>query len=727
MFGVRRTVCLVAVVLPLILGGGAGAQATSGWLVYGNDLARSSATDTSLSPPSLRPAWYTPILGRVSSQALVAQDVPGPGLKTVYVATSKGLLYALAENGYVRWRVELGQLERVCQQIDGYGVTGTPAIDVATQAIYVADAFGRIHSLDLATGAERPGWPLRVYTNFRRELVWGALSVVRGSLYFGTGSYCDRKMIARVFRVDLASRSVSRWVVVPKRLGGGGGVWGWGGLAYSSARDSLYAVTGNAFEGGANTGKRFREYAGHGEQIVELGLDLRVRGFNHPRDIRQKNDLDFVGSPVIFRHRVCGELAAALNKNGSLYMWRTRRLGAGPLVMLRLAKPTLAAPLLSQAAYSPRTGAVYVATPSRLVRVDVDRRCRGRVKWSRKMGSGLFNGSPPSRLVRVDVDRRCRGAIAWSKRVGNGLFNGSPTIAGDTVWLVENAFEGSALLGVRAGSGAVRYSAKLAGPAYVAPTVFGDRIYVPTYTGGVQSFGLSAALRRQPGATYNGLAEYRSFSDAAHGWVSREDGVYATDNGGSTWRLIYPRSAVRVAQVSPSSGMIAVGDRITACGCKQVRLWTADGGATWTRTPKAVGTGFAGANGTLWWWRGGVLYHAAAWPPGPTGLQAVKAVAVKGAILDADALPGGVAALVTRRVGGLGFDRVPVLLLGLGPSFRQQTLPPVGGDVVLRSLDVRWPEIAVRGFDVTAFTRGEEGSILWLSEDGGTAWTVTRR
>src|SRR3954470_17417216 len=98
MFLVRRTLCLVAVVLPLILGGGAGAQATGGWLMYGNDLARSSATATALSPPSLRPAWFTPVSGRVSSQALVAENVPQAGLRTVYVATSKGVVYALAEN-----------------------------------------------------------------------------------------------------------------------------------------------------------------------------------------------------------------------------------------------------------------------------------------------------------------------------------------------------------------------------------------------------------------------------------------------------------------------------------------------------------------------------------------------------------------------------------------------------------------------------------------------------
>ena len=104
----------------------------------------------------------------------------------------------------------------------------------------------------------------------------------------------------------------------------------------------------------------------------------------------------------------------------------------------------------------------------------------------------------------------------------------------------------------------------------------------------------------------------------------------------------------------------------------------------------------------------------------------MKAAAVKGAIIDVDPLPGGVAALVTRRVGGLGYDRVPKVLLGSVSALRQRTLPAVGGDVSA-PLDVAWPEIRVRGFDVTAFTRREEGSVEWLSHDGGASWTVTRR
>ena len=130
--------------------------------MYGNDPGRSSMTETSLLPSALRPAWYTPVSGRISSQALVAENVPAPGQRTVYVATSKGVVYALGENGYIRWRVELGQLDRICQQIDGYGVTGTGVIDLATHALYLVDGFGRLHALDLATGSEQAGWPVQI-------------------------------------------------------------------------------------------------------------------------------------------------------------------------------------------------------------------------------------------------------------------------------------------------------------------------------------------------------------------------------------------------------------------------------------------------------------------------------------------------------------------------------------------------------------------------------------
>ena len=89
-------------------------------------------------------------------------------------------------------------------------------------------------------------------------------------------------------------------------------------------------------------------------------------------------------------------------------------------------------------------------------------------------------------------------------------------------------------------------------------------------------------------------------------------------------------------------------------------------------------------------------------------------------------MPGGAAALVPRRVGGFGFDRAPLLRFAQNGTLRNEVLPRVVGDVLVRSFEVEWPQIAVHGVDVTAFTRREEGSILWRSHDGGATWTVTR-
>jgi hypothetical protein len=690
---VRRTLCLAAVVLPLLLGGGAGAQVVTGeWLTYGNDAQRSSATGTPLSPPSLRPAWYTPVSGRVSSQALVAQDVPAPGRRTVYVATSKGVVYALAENGYIRWRVELGQLDRICQQIDGYGVTGTPAIDRATNSLYLVDAFGRAHALDLVTGAERPGWPVPVYNSYRRELAWGALTIVNGSIYFGTGAYCDRPMVGKIFRVEIATRAVSRWQVVPPSRGGGGGVWGWGGVSWSAGRESLFVATGNALKGGSNVGKRYREWARYGEHLVELSPSLTVRSSHHPPRINSLADLDFVGSPVLFAHRSCGELVAVLNKDGYLYAWRSGRVRAGTVFTLKLSNP--ARPLLTQLAYSPLTGALYASTP------------KG--------------------LVRVDIDRRCKGLVRWTRPVGSGLFNGSPTVAGNTVWLAENAIGGSALLGFDARTGANRFRSPLAGATYVAPTIVGDRLYIPTFTGGVQGFVLDSGRARIVGTDESPLPEHRSFADGLHGWASREDGVYATDDGGVSWRLVYPRTAIRVARVTAQTGMISLGDRVTRCGCHQARVWTADAGLHWHATKEGGGGGFVEGGGTLWWWRGGGLFRAAVWPPGKEGLRGQRVARIKGVILDAKAVPDGVAALASSRVAGIHFDNSPRIVLVRGAVIDVLALPTAEGQVLARSLEVAWPRITVRGADVTAFTRGQQGAVTWSSADGGFSWRVDR-
>jgi hypothetical protein len=89
----------------------------TGWTTYGGDPGRVGSAPA-LAPP-IKPAFVLPLRGRVTSQVLAARDVPSPGLTTLYVTTSAGIVYALSESGYVRWRVDLGQLANECPQLDG--------------------------------------------------------------------------------------------------------------------------------------------------------------------------------------------------------------------------------------------------------------------------------------------------------------------------------------------------------------------------------------------------------------------------------------------------------------------------------------------------------------------------------------------------------------------------------------------------------------------------------
>jgi outer membrane protein assembly factor BamB len=142
-----RWMIAAAAVLLAMLACGAGTEAArqpplTGWLTFGNGPSRTGATAAGVDPAALRPLWFRDTPGVQTVQPLAVNGVPGRGQTTVYVATSAGRLVAYAPNGYVRWQRSLGVAPNPCPQLDGYGMTGTPVVDAATRAIYVADAFG---------------------------------------------------------------------------------------------------------------------------------------------------------------------------------------------------------------------------------------------------------------------------------------------------------------------------------------------------------------------------------------------------------------------------------------------------------------------------------------------------------------------------------------------------------------------------------------------------------
>ena len=374
----------------------------STWATFGAGTARLGQAAASAPVSNVARRFVLPLSGRFTAQVLSAGGV-------FVAASTGGDVVAFDRNGFVLWHDQIGQLAYSCPQLDGYGVVGTGVIDPASGTFYVADAFGRLHALALATGAERPGWPVRVFTDIDAELNWGALTLARGSVYVPTAAYCDAAGTpGGIYRVNLATRAVSRWLAVPLDQGGGGGPWGWGGLAFDPASGSLFAGSSGAFAGGSNTGASYTETAGYGDRLIEFGPDLQVRASSHPAGLPDRQDLDFVGSPLLVPGTSCGPLVVAATKNDTVYGWSEGDLAQGWVWKVAVEPYAIDEPL---------------RVPAGVVVGDVVRLRRDRDASS--SGSGSAPGASPRSPGAGSSERTPRTA----RRPLPGTRSGSPTTA----------------------------------------------------------------------------------------------------------------------------------------------------------------------------------------------------------------------------------------------------------------------------------------------------------
>ena len=271
---------------------------------------------------------------------------PGSNTAVLLTASENNVVQAFdAATGKELWRRSVGRpvprSALPCGNINPLGITGTPVIDPASQAIYfdaaVDEAGGPRHevfALSLKDGSVLSGWPVDVGTALqkagkqfdpRTQNQRTALTLLDGMVYIGYSGHYGDCGDYRGWVVGLSLHEPGK-VVSFQTKARGGGIWAPGGFPVVG-RD-LFFATGNTF--GARTWS-------DGEAVFRVASDLRStddkRDFFAPSDWKalDASDADLGGSNPIPLD-VAGPsgsqaLMVALGKDGKAYLLDRNNLG----------------------------------------------------------------------------------------------------------------------------------------------------------------------------------------------------------------------------------------------------------------------------------------------------------------------------------------------------------------------------------------------------------------
>jgi len=311
--------------------------------------------------------------GQIDGQALYLHQlaIPGQGTKNVlYVATENDSVYALdadsltGTSATVLWKTRVlsaGETSAPlssmpCGNIDPNGVTATPVIDRARNAIYVEamskdasnNIIHRLHALSLTTGQELFGGPTTLTAtypgtggNSKNGTVTfdpkvhherAALLESGGTIYMSwsglAGDCGEYSAWVMAYSADtLAQKSVID--LVPNNHGGG--LWMGGGGPAADAAGDVYVASGNGFGDtpGLNNsfGNSLVRLSGSGTlSVVDYFTPYNtLNDDNADLDLGSAGPLllpDLVDASSITRH-----LAVAAGKDGNLYVASRDNMG----------------------------------------------------------------------------------------------------------------------------------------------------------------------------------------------------------------------------------------------------------------------------------------------------------------------------------------------------------------------------------------------------------------
>jgi Bacterial Ig-like domain (group 3)/Stigma-specific protein, Stig1 len=257
-------------------------------VTYHYDVSRSgtNSNETVLTPANVAPATFGKLGefmldGQVDGQVLYLSQVAMPtvGAKNVlYVATENDTVYALDADSVrgtmatVLWKTsvllpgEQAAAGLPCGNIVPSGITATPVIDRAHNAIYVVaesqngqNYYHRIHALSLTTGQDlappttiEPTYTVGnnsvtfspIYQHDRAALLesGGTIYTVWSGLFGDCGTYSPW-----VITFDAGTLVQTNAIVLASPTDFGDGLWMGGGGPAADTAGNVYAITGNGF------------------------------------------------------------------------------------------------------------------------------------------------------------------------------------------------------------------------------------------------------------------------------------------------------------------------------------------------------------------------------------------------------------------------------------------------------------------------------------------------
>ena len=350
------------------------APADSGqdWTTWGYDVQRTgyNPNETTLSPTTvhgLHLLWSFPFPLKSDNAPVLATNVLVDGVPTnlIYAGDRTGTFHAVnADTGTEVWSRQLGT-NVTCAGV--LGVTDTAVIDRSTNLLYVAGGDGQLYALDLATGADAPGWPLDI-TMFPNEYVWSAITEFDGSLYVAVASGCDAlgTNYGRVVRVDpdTLTQTAAFYVRMVRTRASGAGASGAGAASRSTRRTATPTRCPRTASRTAGTSTSCTRRASSGSTG-----DLSVVSSNYP-GLRGR-DVDFGSTPVLFdAPHGCGPQVAAEAKTGEVIVWDRDDIASGPVDRVRISS----ADLIGVPAWDPARQLLFVGNNADVAQRHLPRR-----------------------------------------------------------------------------------------------------------------------------------------------------------------------------------------------------------------------------------------------------------------------------------------------------------------------------------------------------------------